>query len=325
VLKGIIMPRALIIGVTGQDGFYLSRLLAQHGYEIYGTARAPESADAEITPFLKRIFTVDLKKINQAADAVRMCKPDEIYYLAAHHFSSQEGVKESEHWNDFLAVNVLSPRNILQALSNILPGCRFFYAASAHVFGIPSECPQTELTPMRPNTLYGITKNMGVCLCRYYRDAMSLHACSGILYNHESPRRGKSFVTSRIARAAALSFRGESQPLRLLNPDALVDWGAAQDYVKAMWLILKQPRGDDFIISTGNGRTVREFAEVAFGCLGLQAEHFICRERAERAAQERLPYIGDSTKIRNVCGWTSRIPFEEMVKNMVMHHVSSPS
>ena len=202
-------------------------------------------------------------------------------------------MKESEHWNDFLAVNVLSPRNVLHVISDSLPGCRFFYAASAHVFGIPAECPQTELTPMRPNTLYGMTKNMGLFLCRYYRETMSLHASSGILYNHESPKRGASFVTSRIARAAALSHLGESQPLRLLNVDAMVDWGAAQDYVRAMWLMLKQPQGDDFIISTGNGRTVREFADVAFGCLGLRADNIICRERTGGSVQDKLPYIGD--------------------------------
>lgn len=319
------MPRALIIGATGQDGFYLTKLLAEYGYEIYGTSRAPEAAEAESFPLLKRLFTVDLTKVGQAAEVVLKCAPDEIYYLAAHHFSSQEGVKESEHWHDFLSVNVLSPRNILQVLSDFLPECRFFYAASAHVFGIPAECPQTELTPMRPNTLYGITKNMGVCLCRYYRDMKALYACSGILYNHESPRRGLNFVTSRIARAAALSCLGESQPLRLLNLDAIVDWGAAQDYVQAMWLILRQSRGDDFIISTGRGRTVREFAEAAYGCLGLRAESFICQEQTRSAAKEILPYIGDCTKIRNVCGWKSLTQFEEMVKSMVMHHFSSLS
>jgi GDPmannose 4,6-dehydratase len=324
-VKGFIMPRALIIGVTGQDGFYLTKLLAEYGYEIYGTSRSPEAADPELFPLLKRLFTVDLTKIGQAAEVVLKCAPDEIYYLAAHHFSSQDGVKEPEHWHDFLAVNVLSPRNILQVLSDFLPGCRFFYAASAHVFGMPAECPQTELTPMRPNTRYGITKNMGVCLCRYYRDMKALYACSGILYNHESPRRGLNFVTSRIARAAALSYLGESQPLRLLNLDAIVDWGSAQDYVQAMWLILKQSQGDDFIISTGNGRTVKEFAEAAFGCLGLRAESFIFQEQTGSTAKERLPYIGDSTKIRNVCGWKSLIQFEEMVKNMVTHHVSSLS
>jgi GDPmannose 4,6-dehydratase len=319
------MPRALIIGVTGQDGFYLTKLFAEYGYEIYGTSRSPEAADPELVPLLKRLFTVDLTKIGQAAEVVLKFEPDEIYYLAAHHFSSQEGVKESEHWHDFLAVNVLSPRNILQALSDFLPGCRFFYAASAHVYGIPAECPQTEQTPMRPNTLYGITKNMGVCLCRYYRDMKAQYACSGILYNHESPRRGLNFVSSRIARAAALSYLGKSQALRLLNPDAIVDWGAAQDYVQAMWLILKQSQGDDFIISTGNGRTVKEFSEVAFGCLGLRAKSFIYQDQTGSTEKERLPYIGDSTKIRNVCGWKSLIQFEEMVKNMVMHHVSSLS
>ncbi len=317
------MSRALIIGVTGQDGFYLAKLLAKHGYEIYGASRSPEAADPELFPLVKRLFTVDLTKIGQAAEVVLKCAPDEIYYLAAHHYSSQEGVNESEHWHNFLAVNVLSPRNILQVLSDFLPECRFFYAASAHVFGIPQECPQTEVTPMRPNTLYGITKNMGVCLCRYYRDRKALYACSGILYNHESPRRGPNFVTSQIARAAALSSLGESQPLRLLNLDAIVDWGAAQDYVQAMWLILKQSQGDDFIISTGNGRTVREFAEVAFGCVGLRAESFICQDQMGSTAKERLPYIGDSTKIRNVCGWISLTQFEDMVKSMVMHHVSS--
>ena len=162
---------------------------------IYTGPRGPRKQLTRDYFLSSRGYSLLISRIGQAAEVVLKCVPDEIYYLAAHHLSSQEGVNESEHWHNFLAVNVLSPRNILQVLSDFLPGCRFFYAASAHVFGIPPECPQTEVTPMRPNTLYGITKNMGVCLCRYYRDMKALYACSGILYNHESPRRGLNFVT----------------------------------------------------------------------------------------------------------------------------------
>jgi GDPmannose 4,6-dehydratase len=318
-----IMPRALIIGVTGQDGYYLSKLLADHGYELYGTSRFPDKADPELRLLLKDLLAVDLTDVHQAAQLVQACLPEEVYYLAAHHFSSQDSVNESSHWPTFLAVNVLSVRNVLQTLSESVPESRFFYAASAHIFGIPTVCPQTELTPTRPNTLYGITKNAGMNLCRYYRDTHALHASTGILYNHESPRRGLNFVTSRIARAAALCYLGKSQTLDLLNLEAVVDWGAAQDYVRAMWLILQHAHGDDFIVSTGTGRTVREFAEMAFGCLGLRAEKFIGQQQEGNFGDLRLPYIGDSTKISETCRWKRLIPFEDMVKNMVMEHLVS--
>jgi GDPmannose 4,6-dehydratase len=318
-----IMPRALIIGATGQDGYYLSKLLADHGYELYGTSRFPDKADPALRALLEELFPVDLTAARQVTQIVQWCLPEEIYYLAAHHFSSEDSVNESSHWPSFLAVNVLSVRDLLQTLSEFLPESRFFYAASAHIFGIPTVCPQTELTPARPNTLYGVTKSAGMNLCRYYRDVHGLHASTGILYNHESPRRGLNFVTARIARAAALSSLGKSQTLDLLNPETIVDWGAAEDYVRAMWLILQQTKGDDFIVSTGIGHTVREFSELAFGCLGLRAEEFIGQKKEGTPGDLRLPYIGDSTKISDRCRWKPLTSFEDMVKNMVTHHLVS--
>jgi GDPmannose 4,6-dehydratase len=182
---------------------------------------------------------------------------------------------------------------------------------------MPEVCPQTESTPHRPNTLYGISKSAGVHLCEYYRANYGVHASAGILYNHESPRRQSNFVTTLIARAAAQASFGRPEPLIIRDLEAIVDWGAAQDYVTAMWLMLQQPRSDNYIIASGISHTVQDFADAAFEYVGLCAADFVVQEQKTTRSEKTLPYIGDSTKIRRVCAWEPTISFRDLVQGMV--------
>jgi GDPmannose 4,6-dehydratase len=190
------------------------------------------------------------------------------------------------------------------------------YAASSYIFGKPDVSPQTEITPHRPNTPYGVSKTAAVLLCRYYREVHKLYTVAGILYNHESPRRSAGFVTTQIARAAALAACGKAEPLILKDLNFVVDWGAAEDYVDAMWRTLQQSSGDEYIISTGIPRTVGDFAREAFGAVGLKSEEYVFQQQDVSSGKNK-PYIGNNLKIKRMCGWEPTKAFASLVKEMV--------
>lgn len=309
------MKKAFITGITGQDGSYLAELLLENGYKVCGTMLPGTTLPAELVGRVG-IFEIDLCESAELARLVHTVSPDEVYHLAAHHFSSQGDENRKGLAGPFLSVNLVAANTMLEFIKCERPRSRFFYAASAHIFGSPDSCPQTEQTPHRPETAYAISKSAGVLLCRYYRETHGLHASAGILYNHESPRRTADFVTMRIARAAALASMGRGEPLYLKNIRAVVDWGAARDYVGAMRLLLQQPSGSECLISSGVPRTVWELAEEAFNSVGLKADKFVFQ--AENIIQsDSVPYVGDNSKIREICGWIPTISFSKMVAEMV--------
>jgi len=309
--------KALIIGIGGQDGFYLSDFLLQkENYQVHGVDRT-EALPFELKRKLAGIDFVDLEKPGQIGKIVERVRPDEIYFLAAHHFSSQGDENRTGSLMPFIRINLAPVDEVLQVLVGGLKESRFFYAASSHVFGIPADTPQTELTPQRPETPYAISKSSALHACRYYRETYGLYASVGIMYNHESIRRGMAFLTKQIAHAAALACSGKPQKIYIRDLDAVVDWGAAEDYVRAMWLTLQQPCGDEYIIATGAPHTVRDFAQTAFSWVGLDPKDFVVQDSKSAALRRYPPYIGDPSKIKKICGWAPGISFEDLVRNMV--------
>lgn len=314
------MKKALIVGAAGQDGYYLTQLLSRKGYAVYGVDKCVVAFDVSQRRRLVDCLAIDLTHSGQLADYVKEICPDEIYYLAAHHFSSQGSGNRMGRMGPFLTVNLLVPNEVLECLQYNMPACRFFYASSAHIFGVPDDSPQTEETVHRPNTPYAISKSAAVQLCRYYRETHGVYAVAGILYNHESVRRGDSFVTTQIAKAAAKASAGNSEPLILRNLDAVVDWGAAEDYVRAMWLVLQQKEGNEYIISSNQPRTVMDFCREAFFSVGLDATDYVCQESG--AICDKIPpYVGDNSKLRELCGWTSETTFQKLVADMVVFQI----
>jgi GDPmannose 4,6-dehydratase len=310
------MKRALIIGVAGQDGYYLTHLLVSKGYAVYGVDRLVSSLCSEQREALSGVAEIDLSQAGVLAAYARETAPDEIYYLAAHHFSSQGEENRLGRMAPFLSVNLIAANEALELIQTERPRCRFFYAASSHIFGTPDVSPQTETTPYRPDTPYGVSKTAAVLLCRYYREVHKLYTVAGILYNHESPRRSAGFVTTQIARAAALAACGSGSPLILKDLNFVVDWGAAEDYVDAMWRTLQQSSGDEYIIATGIPRTVGDFAREAFGAVGLKSEEYV-HQQPDTAFGKNNPYIGDNSKIKRMCGWEPTKAFASLVKEMV--------
>jgi GDPmannose 4,6-dehydratase len=308
--------RALITGVNGQDGSYLAELLLGQGYRVIGLDRRPPPRDLPSLAALDRHLVVDLLEPGALEAAIRQVRPDELYHLAAHHFSSQTDENRTGRLEPFLRVNLMAPSEGLEFIATELPSCRFFYAASAQVFGAPASSPQNELTPRNPDTPYGISKGAGMDVCRYFRAHRGVFTSVGILYNHESPRRGESFITTQIARAAALASVGLGEHLSIRDLDAIVDWGAAQDYVRAMWLALQQSTSGDYVIASGTGRTVRDFAQAAFAVVRLRASDHLTQE-SPPTTSTRVPLVGNSSKIREICGWEPAISFDELVRSMV--------
>lgn len=314
------MKKALITGISGQDGSYLAKFLLSKGYEVHGIDVCVPSLMPDLNDKLANMSVIDLNDQQALTDVLKRIRPDEIYHLAAHHFSSQSGKNISGEMNPFISVNLLSVNSMLEVITEDMPLARFFYAASAQMFGPVDVSPQTEDTPHRPNSPYSISKSTGFYLCRYYRESCGVHTSVGILYNHESPFRSLDFVTTKIARAAALACIARPEPLVLRDLDAVVDWGAAEDYVVAMWLTLNQKSGGEYIISSGVPRTVRDLAKAAFGHVDLNWGKFVSQEN-NKLSTKRLPYIGDSSKIREICGWKPTISFEQLVGDMVDHHL----
>jgi GDPmannose 4,6-dehydratase len=310
------MPRALITGITGQDGSYLAELLLEKGYEVHGMVRRASTETFQRLEHIRDelvLHTGDLLDQRSLGDALRECQPDEIYNLAAMSFvaaSWSQPVLTAE----FTAVGVT---RMLEAMREIAPEARFYQASSSEMFGMVREVPQTETTPFYPRSPYGVAKCYGHFITVNYRESYDLFACSGLLFNHESPRRGLEFVTRKATHGAAAIRLGLTDELRLGNLDAERDWGYAKDYVEAMWLMLQQDVPEDFVIATGEAHSVRRLIEIAFEHVGLDpAEHVRLDPRFLRPAEvEHL--VGDASKARERLGWEPRTSFEELVRLMV--------
>jgi len=314
------MKKALITGITGQDGAYLSRLLLEKGYEVHGIVRRVALEDPEhrlwrIKDILGKLnlHSGSLESYASLFDVVEKVKPDECYHLGAQSFVSYSFEDEFSTIN----TNINGTHYILSALKNKAPKCKFYFAASSEQFGQVKEVPQKETTPFHPRSPYGISKVAGFDLTRNYREAYDLFACNGILFNHESPMRGYEFVTRKISRGVAKIKSGLSKELRLGNLDAKRDWGFAGDFIEAMYMMLQQDKPDDYVIATGETHTVKEFAELAFSHAGLNWKDYVKTDETLFRPAEVHELRGDFTKARKKLGWKPKVAFEELVKMMV--------
>ncbi len=311
------MPRALITGVTGQDGSYLAEFLLARGYEVFGIIRRTSlSIDDRIRHLLDDVRLIDADLLDQLSliKAVQTARPDEVYNLAAMSFVPTSFV-QPVLTGEYTALGVAK---MLEAIRLADWPIRFYQASSSEMFGKVHEIPQRETTPFHPRSPYGVAKVYGHWITVNYREAYGLHASSGILFNHESPRRGLEFVTRKISHAVARIKLGLQSEVRLGNLDAKRDWGFAGDYVEAMWLMLQQPEPDDYVISTEETHSVREFLDIAFRHVGFPDWDPYVRvdPKLLRPADVEI-LIGDSTKARTKLGWKPRVSFAELVTRMV--------
>ena len=310
------MPTALITGITGQDGSYLAELLLSKGYEVIGMVRRSSTTPYErISHLVDRIelISADLLDQHSLVDAMRECHPDEVYNLAAQSFV-QTSWTQPVLTGEFTALGVT---RMLEAVKKAAPKARFYQASSSEQFGKVVETPQRETTPFYPRSPYGVAKVYGHWITVNYRESFDLYAVSGILFNHESPRRGLEFVTRKVTDAVARIKLGMQRELRLGNLDARRDWGFAGDYVDAMWRMLQQDEPDDYVIGTGHTRSVRELCEVAFSAVGLDyRDHVVKDPRFFRPAEVDL-LVADPSKARTQLGWEPRVTFEELERMMV--------
>ncbi len=308
--------RALITGITGQDGSYLADFLLSKGYEVSGMVRRSSTVNfGRIEHIQDRIMLVhgDLLDQTSLIDIMSQQKPDEIYNLAAQSFVPVSW-KQPVLTGEFTALGVT---RMLEAVRTVVPEARFYQASSSEMFGRVQQVPQTEETPFYPRSPYGVAKVYGHWITVNYRESYNLFACSGILFNHESPRRGLEFVTRKVTHGAALIKLGLSNELRLGNLDSRRDWGYAGDYVRAMWLMLQQDTPEDYVIGTAETHSVRELCQVAFGYLGLDWEdHVVTDPSFYRPAEVDL-LISDPSKARTSLGWEPTVTFEELIRMMV--------
>jgi len=308
--------RALITGVTGQDGSYLAEFLLDQGYEVFGMVRRSSTVTFERVAHIQdRITLVPGEMLDEVSiiNVLRECNPDELYNLAAQSFV-QTSFSQPVFTGEATALGVT---RVLDAIRFVNPEIRFYQASSSEMFGKVRESPQTELTPFHPRSPYGVAKVYGHWITVNYRESYGLHASSGILFNHESPRRGLEFVTRKVTHAAARVAVGLEREVRLGNLDAQRDWGFAGDYVQAMWLMLQQDQPDDYVIATGEAHSVSELCEVAFGRVGLHWEdHVVVDERFLRPAEVDV-LVGNATKARTTLGWKPAVAFPELVEMMV--------
>ena len=320
--------RALITGITGQDGSYLAELLTSMGYEVHGLVRRVALEDpahrlGRLEAVRDRItlHAASLESFASLFKVVSDIAPDECYHLAAQSFVSYSFDDEFSTFNS----NINGTHYVLAALRQVNPRCKFYFAGSSEMFGKVEEVPQTERTRFHPRSTYGISKVCGYELTRNYREAYDAFAVSGIMFNHESPRRGYEFVTRKISSGVARIVAGQSKELRLGNLDAKRDWGHAREYVDAMWLMLQQSEPDDFVIATGETHSVREFCELAFSTVQLDYRDYVTvDERFFRPAEVEL-LVGDASKARKVLGWQPQISFQSLVREMVLEDVRQSS
>lgn len=327
------MKNALITGITGQDGSYLAELLLEKGYKVYGIMRRKSVVDYGNVEHIKdRIHFIyaDMTDEISLVNAMRVSQADEVYNLAAQSFVATS-------WEQPIAtadINALGVTNMLEAIRTVKPEARFYQASTSEMFGLVQEMPQTEKTPFYPRSPYGVAKLYGHWITKNYRESYNMFACSGILFNHESERRGMEFVTRKITDSVARIKQGILDHVELGNLDAKRDWGHSKDYVKAMWLMLQQNTPDDYVIATNETRTVREFVETAFGHVGIEIQwqgkdvDEIGIDKATgktvvsinpqffRPAEVEI-LLGDPKKADTVLGWKREISFAEMVERMV--------
>ena len=314
------MKKALITGITGQDGSYLAELLLEKGYEVHGLVRRvaiedPEHRLGRIKHLAKQIqlHPASLESYPSLFNVIRDVQPDELYHLAAQSFVSYSFEDEFSTFN----ININGTHFILSSIKQVAPDCRFYFAGSSEMFGKVREVPQNEDTDFHPRSAYGITKVAGFHLTRNYREAYGMRAASGILYNHESPRRGYEFVTRKITSTVAKIKRGKATELRLGNLDAKRDWGYAKEYVEAMWLILQQAEPRDYVIATGETHSVRDFVQAAFSHVDLDYRDFVRTDDLFYRPAEVDILLGDPTRANTELGWKARTHFSELVRMMV--------
>ena len=327
------MKHALITGITGQDGSYLAELLLSKGYEVYGVMRRKSVVDYGNVDHIRndiRFIYADMTDEVSLINAMRISQADEVYNLAAQSFVATS-------WDQPIAtagIDAIGVTNMLEAIRTVRPECRFYQASTSEMFVLVQEIPQRETTPFYPRSPYGVAKLYGHWITKNYKESYGMFACSGILFNHESERRGKEFVTRKITDAAARIKAGLLDCVELGNLDAKRDWGHSQDYVKAMWLMLQQDEPDDYVVATGETRTVREFVEAAFRAAGIELEFqgsgadevaidratgkTVVRvsERFFRPAEVEL-LLGCPEKAEKKLGWKREISFQELVERMV--------
>ncbi|WP_066646378.1 GDP-mannose 4,6-dehydratase [Christensenella timonensis] len=327
------MKKALITGITGQDGSYLAELLLSKGYEVYGIMRRKSVVDYGNVDHIKdriQFIYADMTDYVSLVNAVKKAMPDEVYNLAAQSFVATS-------WEQPIAtadIDAVGVTNILEAIKLIKPDARFYQASTSEMFGLVQEVPQTEKTPFYPRSPYGVAKLYGHWITKNYRESFGLFACSGILFNHESERRGLEFVTRKITNAVAKIKTGHQECLELGNMEAKRDWGHSQDYVRAMWLMLQQDTPDDYVIATGETRTVREFVDAAFQAAGMEiewhgkgVEEYAVNTQDGKTVVKVNPHffrpaevellLGSPKKAEEALGWKREIPFDELVTRMV--------
>jgi GDPmannose 4,6-dehydratase len=312
------MKKVLITGITGQDGSYLAEFLLEKGYEVHGMIRRSSSEKIRadrIEHLLDRVklHHGDLIDLASLIRLVDLAKPDEVYNLAAMSFvpmSWQEPVLTSH-------ITALGVTNVLEAIRIVNPKIRFYQASSSEMFGKAEEVPQNEHTPFHPRSPYGIAKVYGHWTTVNYRESYGIFACSGILFNHESPRRGKEFVTRKISDGVARIKLGLAEHLALGNLEAKRDWGFAGDYVKAMWLMLQQPEPSDYVVASEESHSVREVVEIAFGRVGLDWRRHVQTDLSLLRPAEVDALVGDATRARTDLGWKPEIDFRKLIEIMV--------
>lgn len=327
------MKRALITGINGQDGSYLAELLLEKGYEVYGLMRRKSVVDYGNVEHIKdkiNFIYGDMTDLVSLVNAMRTSKADEVYNLAAQSFVATS-------WEQPVAtadIDALGVTNLLEAVKLVKPEARFYQASTSEMFGLVQEIPQKETTPFYPRSPYGVAKLYGHWITKNYRESYDMYACSGILFNHESERRGKEFVTRKITDAVARIKYGIQDHLELGNMDSKRDWGHSKDYVRAMWLMLQQDKADDYVIATNETRTVREFVEIAFACLDINikwqgegVEEVGIDDATGKVVVKVNPkffrpaevdiLIGDPTKAETKLGWEREISFKDLVQRMM--------
>lgn len=308
--------KALITGITGQDGSYLAELLLSKGYEVYGMVRRTSTVYYERIRHIQKdlhIIQGDMGDLSSLITAISSIQPDEVYNLAAQSFVPTS-------WNQPVFtgdITGLGVTRILDAIRTVNPEIRFYQASSSEMFGKVREVPQSENTPFYPRSPYGVAKVYGHWITINYRESYDMFACSGILFNHESPRRGMEFVTRKVTYHAAKIKLGLANEIRIGNTDAKRDWGFAGDYVNAMWLMLQQDEPDDYVVSTDETHSVERLLEVAFDCVNLNWKDYAVQDpRFMRPAEVDL-LVGDSSKTREKLGWEPKVSFEELIAMMV--------
>ena len=323
----------LITGITGQDGSYLAELLLEQGYDVYGIMRRKSVVDYGNVKHIKdkiKFIYADMTDIISLINAMKISQADEVYNLAAQSFVATS-------WEQPLAtakIDAIGVTNMLEAIRTVKPSCRFYQASTSEMFGLVQEIPLKETTPFYPRSPYGVAKLYGHWITKNYRESYNMFACSGILFNHESERRGKEFVTRKITDAVAKIKLGKQEYLELGNMDSKRDWGHSKDYVRAMWLMLQQDTPDDYVIATNETRSVREFVEIAFKCVdidikwqGKGTDEIGINEKTGKVIVKVNPkfyrpaevdiLLGDPSKAEKTLGWKREISFQDLVNRMV--------